>query len=99
MRCGFVPEVILSYYRQYNISVMRCIPIFERRVISPGTEDNFSVRTGGIRLAFVHKFDPRSNHVASRALFVLEQDPRHGRENNHVEIFSRACLVQVFLRG
>ena len=99
MQCEFVPEVILSYCHRYDISVMRCIPIFERRVISPGTEDNFSVRTGGIRLAFVHKFDARSNHVACRALLVLEQDPRHGRANNYVEVIARACLVQVFLRG
>jgi hypothetical protein len=72
---------------------MRCTQVIEKHAISPRTEDDFSIRAGGIRLALVHKLDARRNHVACRALFILEQNPRHGRGNNNVEVLARACLV------
>jgi hypothetical protein len=63
---------------------------------SPSAENNFPLRTNRILLS---KLDTRGNQISSYALLVLEQDPRHGRRDDHVEVLARASLLEVLLRS
>ena len=63
---------------------------------SPGTEDNLPLCTCRILLS---KLDPRRDQISSCIFLALEEDPRDGRGDEHVEVLAPACLLEVLLRS
>jgi hypothetical protein len=84
MKCRVLPGGSLSYC--HNIEHCVVSKVLEARL--PRAQDDFSLRASRVRLALMHKLDTRRDYITFRVLFISEQNPRHGRGNNHMEILA-----------